>query len=252
MEGVDGMSIGEEDREAMKAVDAEEIQIYKDIRLINIYEIQKRSLKPCGNAKLIDITEAHSITDDERNNYYKSLGLTTKNKEIAIMGRFLDEHPDIDWKKTPFFLYLGMKSPCSMPRRLPGIVNFYLRLDGTTPISRIRNSTFTQLQLIVELFSTYSGFRQQLCLAHLLYSKTKRMTDPSGLSNSTEAKIMHNLVLSYCERNTTTFIRSIQNPFGFGRGENLYLELLLETMLMERIYKRLKRDVQQRPLIFKV
>ncbi|KAI3858552.1 hypothetical protein MKX03_005600 [Papaver bracteatum] len=47
---------------------------------------------------------------------------------------------------------------------------------------------------------------------------------------------MHNLILSYCERNYTTFIHSIQNPFG--RGENLYLE----TMLMEWIYKRLEEE----------
>ncbi|KAI3901541.1 hypothetical protein MKW92_021500 [Papaver armeniacum] len=49
---------------------------------------------------------------------------------------------------------------------------------------------------------------------------------------------MQNLVLSYCERNTTTFTRSIQNLFG--RGESLYLdlEIILETMLMEWIYKK--------------
>ncbi|XP_026378000.1 calmodulin-binding transcription activator 5-like [Papaver somniferum] len=269
MEGVDGMSIGEEDREAMTAVDAEEMQIYKNIQ----------GLKPCGDVpKIIDITEAHSITDDERHSLYKSLGFTTTHKqifsitgitnntaistlgrEIAITGRFLDEQPDIDWKKTPFFFIFGNRShravclgewvsSCIPMFHLPGTVNFWLSLDGTTPISQILKFDFLSTSTNQELFSTYSGFRQQLCLAHLLYSKTKRMTDLSGISNFSEAKIMHDLILSYCERNSTTFIRSIQNPFG--RGENLYLEILLETMLMEWIYKRLEEGCPTETLNF--
>ncbi|KAI3858157.1 hypothetical protein MKX03_022476 [Papaver bracteatum] len=119
---------------------------------------------------------------------------------------------------------------------LPGTVNFYLSLDGTTPISQILKFHFFSTPTNQELFSTFVGFRQQLCLAHLLYSKTKRVTDLSALPNPS---IMHNLVLSYCERNYTTFIRSIQNPYGSSRGKSLYLECLLKTMLTEWIYKSL-------------
>ncbi|KAI3858158.1 hypothetical protein MKX03_022477, partial [Papaver bracteatum] len=47
-------------------------------------------LKPCGDVpKMIDLTEANSITmtDDERNSLYKSLGFTTKHKQIfSITG----------------------------------------------------------------------------------------------------------------------------------------------------------------------
>ncbi|KAI3858553.1 hypothetical protein MKX03_005601 [Papaver bracteatum] len=190
------MSIGEEDREAINVVDAEEMKIYKNIRLINILEIQKRKgLKPCGNAKLINITEAHSMTNDERHSLYKSLGFNTKHKQIfcitgisnntiAIVGRFLDEQTDIDWQKTLFFFIFGNRSyrvvclgewvfSCIPMFHLPGTVNFWLSLDGTTPISQILKFDFFSTPTNQELFSTYSGFRQQLCLAHQLYSKTK-------------------------------------------------------------------------------
>ncbi|KAI3944968.1 hypothetical protein MKW92_051065, partial [Papaver armeniacum] len=254
------MIIDKEDRETMKAVEAKEIQIYKDIEVIDFQEGHKRQgIQPYDYVpKLIDITEAHSITEDERHILYKSLGITTEHKqifcitamtnntaistfgrEIAISGYFLKEQWNINWKKTQFFLWVFS---CAALFHLPGTVNFYLSLDGTTPISQILKFEYLLTPTNQELFSTVVGFRQQLCLAHLLYSKTANAIVPSIDPHCATDQILLSLILSLCKcTNTNTFIHKIEyHGFPLVRGESLYLRRLLEQKLKEWISERLE------------
>lgn len=139
----------------MKAVEANEIKIYNDMRTIEMQEEHKRQgIKPFHYVpKLIDVTEADSLTDERYKQIFCITSITNNTasiygREIAIAGRFLDKQQDFDWSKSQFFIVIGKRShralclgewvfSCTAMFRVPGTVYFYLSLDGRTPISQI-------------------------------------------------------------------------------------------------------------------
>ncbi|KAI3858547.1 hypothetical protein MKX03_005595 [Papaver bracteatum] len=257
---MEGRIIDREEREAMKAVEANEIKIHNDMRTIEMQEEHKRQgIKPFHYVpKLIDVTEADSITKQ----IFCITGITNNTasiygREIAIAGRFLDKQQDFDWSKSQFFIVIGKRShralclgewvfSCTAMFRVPGTVFFYLSLDGRTPISQILKFDHLSTPTNAKLFSTVVGFRQQLCLAYLLHSGTKNLIDQpmpnSCVPSSFKDKILLERILHFCKRTkTATFIRLIQHHgFPLIRGESLYLRFLLEQKLREWISERLE------------
>ncbi|RZC73277.1 hypothetical protein C5167_048758 [Papaver somniferum] len=201
---MEGRIIDREEREAMKAVEANEIKIYNDMRTIEMQEEHKRQgIKPFHYVpKLIDVTEADSLTDERYKQIFCITGITnntasTFGREIAIAGRFLDKQQNFDWSKSHRALCLGeWVFSCTAMFHVPGTVNVYLSLDGRTPISQILKFDYISTPTNQELFSTVVGFRQQLCLAHLLFSKSKIFDMPSCIPHSPGDALLLKCILS--------------------------------------------------------
>ncbi|RZC72422.1 hypothetical protein C5167_047909 [Papaver somniferum] len=77
---------------------------------------QGKGIKPFHYVpKLIDVTEADSITDERYKQIFCITRITNNTasiygREIAIAGRFLDKQQDFDWSKTQFFIVIGKRS----------------------------------------------------------------------------------------------------------------------------------------------
>ncbi|KAI3901542.1 hypothetical protein MKW92_021501 [Papaver armeniacum] len=99
------------------------------------------SLSLLMNIVLFDITH---INPSEHHSLYKNLGITTKHEQIySITGITNNTAISNIGRQVHRALCLGeWVFSCITMFQLPGIINFYLSFDGTTPISQILKFDF--------------------------------------------------------------------------------------------------------------
>ncbi|KAI3903702.1 hypothetical protein MKW98_032356 [Papaver atlanticum] len=200
------------------------------------------------NHQLQTIKPLFTITDIS-----PSWAYSTEQTKIIAIGYFHGAYPHID--DTRMFCVFG--DVCSSAERIamgvfrctsfpryPGVVNFYLSLDGYTPISQVLSFEYrfppVERMALLNEHPKKEKFQLQLRLLHLLFSSSNILCVLSRKSTSaySDTKLLPS-VSSSIDKDWESLIESIQqNKISMSQSKNMLTEFTLKSKLKEWILER--------------
>ncbi|KAK1319879.1 Calmodulin-binding transcription activator 5 [Acorus calamus] len=193
---------------------------------------------------------------------------STEETKVIVIGKFCDGCTS--FKDSNFFFIFGnLCSPaervqegvfrCTAPQHTPGIVNFYLSLDGSIPISQVLNFEYRSISTTSQnnYFSSpqtsdfsstdydntnWENIQYQIRLIHLLFTTTSGINLLSSKISPNllkEAKKLSSLTNVSLEKNWAHLLKSIENhDFSVSFVHQNLFEMALKNKLQEWLIEK--------------
>ncbi|XP_043708894.1 calmodulin-binding transcription activator 5 isoform X2 [Telopea speciosissima] len=124
----------------------------------------------------------------------------------------------------------------------PGPVNFYLSLDGSTPISQVLTFEYRSPMnnWVAQPEDKWEECQVQLRLAHLLFSTTNSITllSSKASANSLREAKRFAQIISSIDKGWAHLIKSVGDGISFPLAKNSLLELSLKNKFLEWLLER--------------
>ncbi|XP_057546292.1 calmodulin-binding transcription activator 6 isoform X2 [Amaranthus tricolor] len=182
-----------------------------------------------------------------------SWAYSTEETKILVVGFFHQEYRHLA-KSTIYCVCGDTLYPaeiiqvgvfrCLVSPHSSGSVNFYLSIDGKTPISQIITFEFrasASTNVVRRDKSQWNMFRIQIRLAHLLYSTSKSLDILSSKISPSSLKEGKKFALKYCNLSDSWayFSKLIESgKISFDRAKDCLFELSMKSRLKEWLLER--------------
>ncbi|KAK9161719.1 hypothetical protein Syun_008060 [Stephania yunnanensis] len=205
------------------------------------------------------LTEHHQVSSDDYcfsiNDISPAWAFSTEETKVIVVGNFNREYP-LHLISDLCFVFGDVCVPaeevqigvfrCKALPHAPGLLTFYLTLDGHTPISQVMTFEYRALPIenclgSSEEKSKWEDFQVQLRLSRLLFSSTNTLNVLSSeVSPSALKEAKRFAVSSSIDKDWAYLIKSIGNKqISYPDAKNSLFEITLKNKLQEWLLGRL-------------